>query len=566
MRRFVWIVCLLYLLMAPTIYFAYTEVEPAFNNPIIFVKQSPVNFTGGTIADIFNNVVGTIPLKSHPTGGGLFRLDPDGTLTNLTPFEQIAVRDPEISYDGQHVIFSMKRGALSKWQIYEMTVDGTGLRQISRGPNVNDWDPAYLPDGNIVFVSDRLEGIARRNENLPENQLPEGQMFIMDAGGAHILPVNLNPHGSFNPQVGENGLIYFTQWDLNDHRANPDDPPDGISYSRFLLWEAFTDGSREGHPSFGTHLIRDFAGGFTESREAADGSGEMVATLTQAQFTWGAGAIVRFMPRGNADQHSLTWLTPPEGYSQLDGHAGGRYRSPYPLSDGQIMASYAAGSVWDSEDQAAAPDFDLVILAKDGTHTLIHADPAFWDWQAVEVAARPAPQLAVPESKTRYNYAVVNARDVELRHTNDEIVINGDTQPVIPSGEAYAVQLYALGRPPAPYAGGDPSNQGLQRRYLGSAPVLEDGSFAAVIPSRMMVIWDVVDKEGNILVAERVWSEFAPGEVRSCNGCHSPHDGSTGRTTNLALMAPANLTFHDVDVDGNGVVDLIENYLLDVRK
>lgn len=536
-----------------------TPVSAETLPPIIFVKQTPVAFTGATIADIFNNVVGKHPLRSQPLGGGLFRLDPDGTLTNLTPFEHIAVRDPEISYDGTKVIFSMKRGANSTWQIHEINVDGTNLRRIS-APNINDWDPNYLPDGRIVFVSDRLDGVARINENLPQDYLPEGKMFIMNADGTNIRLINANPHGSFNPFLSSSGQIVYTQWDLNDLRASPDDPADGISYSRFLIWETMIDGSREGHPIFGSHRIQDFAGGFTEAREIEDANGDMIATLTQTHQTWGAGSIVRFSPRGNPDQESFTWLTPEESYAQLEDNTSGRYRSPYPLADGRIIASYAPGTVWDAGSREA-PDFDLVLLNDNGSHQIIHADPDFWDWQAVEVRAREAPQIAQPHTFPEFNgYAIVNTMDIELRNRNAQTVPNGDFQPEIQPRQAAAVAVYMLGRPPAPYAGGDPEDQDLQRMYLGTVPIEPDGSFAAIVPARTMIIWDVVDAEGNTLVAERVWSEFAPGEIRTCGGCHTPPD-SSGRASNMALMNPVNLTTLNVDLNNNGQVDLIEAYL-----
>ena len=40
------------------------------------------------------------------------------------------------------------------WQIHEIGVDGSGLRQVSReDADVDNFDACYLPDGRIVFVS-----------------------------------------------------------------------------------------------------------------------------------------------------------------------------------------------------------------------------------------------------------------------------------------------------------------------------------------------------------------------------------------------------------------------------
>lgn len=524
---------------------------------IIFVKQTPVDYTVGTISDIFTNIQGENPRLAQPIGGGLFRRDPDGTVTELTAdFAQVAVRDPEISYDGLRVLFSMKTSALGSWQLYEMTIEGEDLRQITNGTS-NNWDGAYLPDGRIVYLSDALDLIARENLNLPEGHLSEGRVHIMNNDGTNSRPINFNPNGSFNPILSQSGQIIFTQWDLNDLRPALDAPLDGISYSRFLVWEMMVDGSREGHPIFGAHLVDEFGGGFMEVRETMDGSGDMIATLTQSQYTFGAGTIVRFTPRGAQDQQTMSYITAPEFYSNGYDNEIGRYRSPYPLADNSILASYAEGAVYDG---AGVPDFELVHIAEDGTQTKLHYDPDFWDWQAVAVVARPEPEIVEPLAlDDSLNYAIVNTMDVELRNRNAETVHNGDFQPLIETGSAAFVRIFILTRPPAPYAGGNPADQEPRSRLLGEVPVESDGSFAAIVPAQGMLLWDVVDAEGNVLVTERVWQEFARGEIRTCGGCHTPDDGG-GRSTNLALANPVNLTDFNVDVDNNGEVDLLELY------
>src|SRR5690606_15498270 len=127
------------------------------------------------------------------------------------------------------VLFSMKVGALGTWQIYEMTVDGRSFRQITNNA-ANNWDAAYLSDTRIVYLSDALDLIARTNENLPAGHLSEGRVHVMNADGTNSRPINFNPNGSFNPILSQSGQIIFTQWDLNDLRADPTDPPDGVSY------------------------------------------------------------------------------------------------------------------------------------------------------------------------------------------------------------------------------------------------------------------------------------------------------------------------------------------------
>ena len=54
-------------------------------------------------------------------------------------------------------------------------------------------------------------------------------------------------------------------------------------------------------------------------------------------------------------------------------------------------------------------------------------------------------------------------------------------------------------------------------------------------------------------------SSLKSGEVRVCAGCHAPHGGRKGNTTNEALSDVTNLTRFDPDSDKNGVLDILEN-------
>ncbi len=66
------------------------------------------------------------------------------------------MRDPQIDYDGKKVIFSYMPAGKRHYNLYEINIDGGGLRQITRG----DWDdiePTYTASGDIVFCSSRAK-------------------------------------------------------------------------------------------------------------------------------------------------------------------------------------------------------------------------------------------------------------------------------------------------------------------------------------------------------------------------------------------------------------------------
>ncbi|NQT50636.1 NPCBM/NEW2 domain-containing protein, partial [bacterium] len=80
---------------------------------------------------------------------------PGGKLTTLhRPEGDRFVGDVDLQFDGQRILFS-SMDKDKRWQVSEMKVDGTGLRQVTQGTiaEVDNYDPCYLPDGRILFVS-----------------------------------------------------------------------------------------------------------------------------------------------------------------------------------------------------------------------------------------------------------------------------------------------------------------------------------------------------------------------------------------------------------------------------
>jgi hypothetical protein len=84
-------------------------------------------------------------------------VSPQGNLTTLLkPATSEFVGDLKLDFDGEKMLFSMP-GKGMIWQVWEVKADGTGLRQVTPGdePDVDNYDPCYLPDGKILFTSSR---------------------------------------------------------------------------------------------------------------------------------------------------------------------------------------------------------------------------------------------------------------------------------------------------------------------------------------------------------------------------------------------------------------------------
>ena len=119
---------------------------------------------------------------------------PTGTLTRITHLTDGEVFDPEPSFDGRTILFSMRRDGEDWFNLYEIHSDGSGLVQLTDGP-FNDVSGVYLPDGRIVFVSDRAGYLEEYHEERAET------LWIMQADGSGIEQLTFNPGVVFDPTV-----------------------------------------------------------------------------------------------------------------------------------------------------------------------------------------------------------------------------------------------------------------------------------------------------------------------------------------------------------------------------
>ncbi len=177
---------------------------------LLFVKRKPF-FSEQPFMDAHH-------LFNRP-GGGIYRLSPvrpDGRVTPVADsLGEGVYRDLCLHWDAGRLLFAWGNGSDSwdgklSYHIYEAGVDGGGLRQITSGPK-NDCEPLYLPNGQIGFTSDRSEhfvmcGGDRHSPNL----------FVTDAAGAAVRRLSFNVFNDYNPAVLPDGRIIYGRWEYNE--------------------------------------------------------------------------------------------------------------------------------------------------------------------------------------------------------------------------------------------------------------------------------------------------------------------------------------------------------------
>jgi len=92
-------------------------------------------------------------------------------------------------------------------------VDGSELQQLTDG-TWNDFDPCWLPNGRIAFISERRGGYLRCGRVCPTYTL-----FDMAADGSDITCLSFHETNEWHPSVSHEGRIIYTRWDYVDRHA-----------------------------------------------------------------------------------------------------------------------------------------------------------------------------------------------------------------------------------------------------------------------------------------------------------------------------------------------------------
>ena len=141
--------------------------DPARGIPaIVFVSRDPLGDASG--------VPGVGPsARAAVTRGRLLLRSASGAVRDLVPARRfVDVADPAVSWDGTRVAFAAVEHPDSAWRIWTVGVHGRDLRAVTRTDRAldlsawgeagaafaryDDLDPAWLPDGRLVFASTRF--------------------------------------------------------------------------------------------------------------------------------------------------------------------------------------------------------------------------------------------------------------------------------------------------------------------------------------------------------------------------------------------------------------------------
>jgi len=431
---------------------------------------------------------------------------------------------PDLSFDGTRILFSYcdhtpRDARHRRFWIYEIGVDGTGLRQLTGTPTdpregwggrqtvlIEDWDPCYLPGGGFAFISTRSQTFGRCHGS---RYVPTYMVFRANADGSDIRQLSFGEANEWDPSILPDGRIIYTRWDyINRH--------DTIFQS---LWTMRPDGTATAH-FFGNYSRGPCM--IAEAR-AIPNSHKIVATATDHHGYTAGSIIVIDTARGQDQAPPLFGVTPelgwpeggaprgtpfaphpPNGEEPPVGHimGGRRAATPFPLSEELFLAAYAHG------DHMAIYLIDTL-----GGRELLYRDPTASCFAPIPI--RPTPRPPVLQS------TVANTRreTTGIFHLQD---IYQSTE-LLPRGVIRRLRINRIyGQPTRSKPALSLANNEIIKGILGTVPVRDDGSVTFRAPAGMPLQFQALDANGMAVMTMRSFVYLQPGETMSCVGCHEP--------------------------------------------
>lgn len=509
-------------------------IDRSGSKSLVFVKES---LRGGT-----NSPMSATEFHPGTDLHMLSPISPSGKLTNLTEKWTRAssnqdfwgaAQDPEVSFDGKRILFSMRESRTGnsnrRFQIYELNLESGALTPLTVPQVGDDLDPAYVDDNHIVFGSTRnqiLDEYERRN-------VP--QLFIGERGAPgeplkNVRQITFNQSHDQNPFVHSSGQVFFSRWDhLGDPNklpmfgVNPDGTGQFVKYGadETLAGTGMTSGQRV----------------FMESRELADGG--IVTSMMErtSPFEGGAIAIIDLSQFTSPPQMVTPTSSP---YNTASKASDALFKTPYPILDGgkeRILVSQSPREAG-GDIRNASVNYDLFVMDKDGANMrVIHSDPNFNDYDPVVVEPRRIShkEFAVkPEvlsglqngAKTGIFFTanIYSRMDNDGHMKPDANLMNLDGS----KGQGrYFRFLEAVSMPATNgMRGGEVGNRTEfeKQRVVGYGDIRADGSFSAEVPANTPLHLQVLDENGMMLINQLQWINVMPGERRVCTGCHGPRE------------------------------------------
>lgn len=428
------------------------------------------------------------------------------------------IRDPQIHYDCKKFIFAYLPSGKKHYSLYEMNLDGTGLKQITgvgedaplklpegvtpletdehrtsaaplnehrdfAPPGWDDYEPTYCPDGSIIFCSTR----AQRWVNCWLTQV--GTIYKCDGDGKNIRQLSCNVEQDNTPWMLPNGQVIYMRWEYVDREQ--------VTYHH--LWTMNPDGTRQ--------MV------FYGNQKP------YICMLAPKPIPNSSKIVCVFSPGHGRPEHygPVTIVDPRKGPDadesavRISKHVN--HCDPWAFSEDKFLT---------------ATENKLILLNGKGQEEVIYelpkelAEAKYWISEPRPIMKRQREELIADQTNPSMEYgtlALVN-------------LYKGRKMKDLKPGTVKELLIYETLPKPIHYSGGmeQISTFGtftIERLY-GRVPVTEDGRAYFNLPACRPFLFVALDEKGHCVKRMHSFTSVMPGENTVCIGCHEERTETPG--------------------------------------
>lgn len=453
-----------------------------------------------------------------------------------------AFLSPDLSYDGQSVLFAWTENREHTWRwseetvwhIFKVAIDGSNLTQLTDGI-CNDFDPCWLPNGEIAFISERRGGFIRCFTKEAGLRVPTYVLHSMKADGRDITPISYFETSEWHPSVNNDGMLVFSRWDYVDR--------EDCLGSNF--WIAYPDGrdprAPHGNYPYPWHTFEDndrkdsrFGRPYTELNMRSIPQSHRYILTAAPHHGEAFGSLVLLDTRIPDDGHmsQVKRITPYAKFPEAELLARGvyQYGTAWPLSE-----DYYLCNSW--ENLYLLDRFGNQVLICEAERLPCPQDERLRLIDPIPLRARPAPPVlptlaqrgdTPSDSDERATIGIMNVYDSDLPFPRGTVIKWLRVLQVIPKPNPW------MDMPMIGYA-----EENTPRIPLGIVPVEADGSAYFEAPPGKELLFQALDKNRMAVQSMRSAAFVHPGESLNCLGCHEhKHKAPTHMPPRLAQQRP----------------------------
>lgn len=413
------------------------------------------------------------------------------------PDIDVPISDVQMHWDADKILFS-SLDSERKWQIYEINIDGSGLKKkvVADEPDLEFCDANYLADGRIIATTNiGYNGVPCVNgEDIVAN------LIAYDPDSHNIDRLTYDQDGNWSPIVMPNGRVMYTRWEYTDL----------THYFSRIVMHMNPDGT-ENKALYGSGSY--FPNSTFDMKPLPNSASRFIGIITGHHGVSRSGRLIIFDPaKSRKEEKGMIQELPfrnrpiiPIIKDELVNDVWPQFMKPYPLNEKYFLVACKP-----------APDalWGIYLVDIFDNLTLI---------TETEGQALTAP---IPVKKTKKPPVIpskVKPGEKEATFFIQDIY-EGEGTVGIPRGTIKSLRIFAY-----EYAyvlsPSDHDAQGIQsgwdiKRILGTVPVEEDGSAMFTVPANTPISIQPLDKDGAAIQWMRSWVTGRPGEIVSCIGCH----------------------------------------------